>query len=325
MIKRTQQILIGLVAVQIILAVIVFWPRGAVATTGAPLLGSLKATDITAIAIRDDKGVNVKLTRSGEQWVVADSDDFPVQAGKVQPVLDKLVAVKTSRLATQTAASHRRLQVADDTYARKIDLTTNAAPVTLYLGTSAGGTNVHVRLAGQDQVYVASDLATYTVNADAASWIDAAYQTVLMNDIVSLNLVNANGTFSFSRPISGTWSMAGLAAGEILDQQAVTNTLSLLTNLRMTRPLGKTEKPEYGLATPTATVTFKTSQNGGEQTIVLKVGSLDTAENAYSIKSSMSPYFVRAAAWSVQELTQKARTAFLKLPPTPAPAAPPQK
>jgi hypothetical protein len=302
------------------------------------LLGEIKAEDITSLAIRDDKGVSIRLARQGDpstgsgqvKWVLPEADDYPADGTKITPVLTRLVGLKNNRLVTQTAASHKRLKVADDDFLRRLDLqTSGGASRTLYLGTSAGARATHVRVSGQDQVYLSGDLAIWDVNADSASWIDTAYFSVPQADVVAFTLGNANtvtasgGQWSLTKDAQGTWTLEGLAAGEQLDTNKVTALLNLVTSVRMTRPLGKTEQPAYGLTQPAAMVTLKTRKEDQEKTYTLTVGAQDAQDNSYVVKSSESPYYVRVAEYSVKELVEKKREDFL-LVPTPTPATGPQ-
>ena len=119
---RLHQILIGVLVAQLILVGLVFFlpkPGQAAAT---PLLGTLKAEDITSLVIRDDKGTTLKLAKSASGWVLPDAGDFPADGAKITPVTVKLAALKTGRSVAQNEANFKRLQVADDTFQRKVEI-----------------------------------------------------------------------------------------------------------------------------------------------------------------------------------------------------------
>ena len=50
---QLQKILSGLLALQVVLAAAVFWPRKAVETAGGPLFADVAAANITAVTIAD--------------------------------------------------------------------------------------------------------------------------------------------------------------------------------------------------------------------------------------------------------------------------------
>lgn len=319
---RLHQILIGLLAVQLILVGVVFaWPRSGQAAA-VPLLGALKAEEITSLAIRDDRGASIRLAKAGEGWVVADADDFPADAARITPVTAKLAALKAGRSVAQNAANFKRLQVADDTYQRRVEIGTAGGAYILYLGSSAGGRATHVRLSGQNDVYIASDLAPFDLNADAASWINTSYLEVAQADVMTLTLKNASGEFVFEKNAQGQWTMQGLEPGELFSTNNFSTVLTYASSLRMTRPLGKSDQPAYGMAQPSAIVTLKTKKDNQEKTITLTIGARDATDSTYIVKSSESPYYVKVNDYSVNELVTRGKANFLQQP-TPTPAATP--
>lgn len=320
---RLHQILIGLLVVQLILVGLVFFlpkPGQAAAT---PLLGAAKAEDITSLVIQDDKGTRIKLAKGASGWVLSDVGDFAADSAKITPVTVKLAGLKAGRSVAQNEANFKRLQVADDAFQRKIEIgTSGGASYTLYLGASAGGRATHARLGGQKDVYIAADLAPFDVNADAASWINASYVEAPQADVTSLTLKNAQGQFVFEKNAQGQWAMQGLAAGEQFSANNFTTVLSYASSLRMTRPLGKSDQPAYGLAQPAAVVTLKTKKDSQEKTITLTIGAKDATDSTYIVKSSESSYYVKVNDYSVSELVTRGKANFLQQP-TPAPGGTP--
>jgi len=134
---------------------------------------------------------------------------------------------------------------------------------------------------------------------------------------MSIALENANGRFSFTKDEAGAWTMDGLQAAEILNESAVSGLLGRVSSLRMLVPLGKEEKPSYGMDVPGAVVTVR----AGDETTVLTIGAQGGEDNAYAAKSSASPYYVRLAEYAAGDWVDKTRDDFLTLPPTPEPAS----
>jgi hypothetical protein len=316
-ITRTQQILIGLLVAQLVLAAALLWPRPATSSGGEPLLG-LKTSDITSLSITDDQGKTVKLAKQGDQWVAPDAGGYPADASKVTPILDKLTAIKTGRLVAQTSQSLPQLQVADAKFVRKVEIQGPNGAKTLYLGSSAGGGTSHVRLGGQDNVYLAGNLGTYEIDSNITSWIDPVYVKVTPDDVQGFTLKNASGEFVFTKDSQGKWTMQGLAPGEAFNENNVVSTVEQLSSLRMARPLGKTEDLSYGLAQPLAVATLLVKSGDQTKPVTLTVGSQDSADKSYVVKSSDSEYYVRVPDYTVQALLERKREAFLQQTPTPA-------
>jgi hypothetical protein len=308
MMKRHNQILAGILVVQIILSVFVFWPRSAATGASEPLFLELEASDIVALTITDD-------------WVLPDADDYPAQADKITPLLDKIVGLTTGRLVTRTDASHKRLQVSPDDFACRIDFeTADGTKRTLYLGSSPSYGATHFRVEGQSETYLTSELSIWEAKAEAASWVDTAYLSVPQDGITKLTLESANGTFTFIKNDEGKWTMDGLAADETLDEAKVTSLIGQAASVNMIEPLGKEERAAYGMDEPNAVVTVET----GDKTITLRVGAKEPDANRYIVISSESPYYVRVYEYSVRDFVEKTRDDFLQSPPTPTPEGTPK-
>jgi hypothetical protein len=331
--NRRNQILAVILALQVVVAVVVFWPGAAVSqTTGAPLLANFKAADVVDVVVTDRDGNTVEMAKSGEDWVLPKRDNFPVVSSRVTDLLSKLEKVNTNRLITKTEASHKQLQVAANDFNRKVEvkLKDNTAH-TVYIGTSGGGSASHVRADDQLEVYLTGDVLSFDVNALESNWVETLFFTVPQTATVGITLQNAQGTFEFDRPNGDSeWAMKGLAADEILVQNNVLGVVNQVTSLHMESPLGKTKQDTYGMDKPQAVVTLKTTDNGQEKTYTLTFGAKLEEEKQsasgdklyyYVAGSSESPYYVRISDYIGDALVQKKRGDFLPAPPTPTPAA----
>jgi hypothetical protein len=315
--NRLQQILAGILAVQIVFIAVAFWPRATAPGAGAPVFSNLEVGDIIALIITDPDGNSIELRKQDEGWVLPDADGFPADALKVSPVLEKIIGLTTSRLVTRTSASHKRLQVSADDFVRRIDLeTADGEQHTLFLGSAPQYGAMHFRVDGQNETYLTADFSTWDTRAEPAAWIDSSYVNLDEASVSKITLDNVNGSFTFARDEDDAWTMAGLGSDETLDQAKVNSLVSRATSVSMERPLGREEQPEYGLDQPGAVVRLETA----DKTITLRVGVLDPEEQTYVMKSSESPYYVQVAQYSVQELVEGTRDGFLQLPPTPTPA-----
>ena len=316
--KRHNQILAGILVIQIILGIAVFWPRSAATGASEPLFPNLAAGDIVALSIVDADGDSIILRQVTGNWILPDADDYPAQADKITPLLDKIVGLTTGRLVTRTDASHKRLQVAPDDFVGRVDFeTADGTKRTLYLGSSPRYGATHFRVDGQSETYLTNELSTWETKADAASWVDTAYLSVPQDDVTKMTLENANGTFTFTKDAEGNWTMDGLATDETLDEDKVTSLIGRAALVNLIHPLGKEELAAYGIDKPNAVVTLET----GDKTITLRVGAKDPEANRYVVISSESPYYVKVYEHSVTDFVEKTRDDFLQALPTPTPEA----
>jgi hypothetical protein len=317
--NKQNKILAGILALQIVVAAAVFWPKPTATVSGGSLFAGLAADKITRLIISDATG-QVQLSEGANGWVLPQADDYACQAGKVQPLLEK-------RLVTQTSASHKRLKVADQDFERAIEFElADGTRHKLYLGTSAGYQATHVRVKGQDNVYLASGLSVSDAPAQASGWVDPTYFSVLQDQVTALTVENKNGRFELEKNEAGTWTLKGLAAGETANENNIKSLASRAASIVLTQPLGKKEQAAYGLKTPSAVITLKArDQSGAVKTFTLRVGTKDEQDNSFVVISSESPYYVRVSSFTVQDFVEKARDYFLQLPPTPTPALAPTR
>jgi hypothetical protein len=224
----------------------------------------------------------------------------------------------------ERAAADERLKVAPNEYDKLVEYElADGTTHQLFLGTSPNYSATHVRADNQATAYLADNFPSSDWSPSASAWVDRNYLSITPSEVTDLVLVNPQGQFEFTQ--SGTtWSMAGLAEGETLDQDAVQSLLDGVSALNLVEPLGKQEKAEYGLATPSAILTVTSKGDAGEKTVTLTVGAQSAADKTYVVRSSESPYYVRVSEYSVGNLVSKDRAALLVQPTaTPAPTATP--
>lgn len=315
--SRFNQILAVILVAQIALAAFVLWPRAAASSGGGPLLPDYKAADVTGLTLSDSEGNKLALAKSGDNWVLPEADDYPVDSAKVTPLLDKIEKIRTNRLVTQTEGSHSRLKVAAGDFTSLVEIQLkDGASHKLYIGSSAGAAATHVRADDNPEVYLAGDINSFEASPQAGSWVDTLYFTVPQTATTSLTLENANGTFEFTKD-GEQWTMPGLAGDETFNENNFTSLFSQASGIRMTRPLGKEEDPAYGLDNPQAVLTLKTA----DKTYTLSIGAKDDTDNTYVVKSSESPYYVRVGEGLITTFLEKKRDDFLQAPPTAEPGA----
>ncbi|MGD1993507.1 MAG: DUF4340 domain-containing protein [Anaerolineae bacterium] len=314
--KRHHQILAAILVVQVILSVVVFWPRSAATAEPEPLFPDLSADDVVALTVVDAVGETVTLQKADGEWVLPEADDYPVLGERVTSLLEKIAGLTTGRLVTRTEASHRRLQVASDEFQRRIDIElTDGTRHTLYLGSSPRYGVTHFRAAAQNETYLSDTLSSMDAGATASAWVDTTYLSVPQEEVTTVTLENRQGTFVFSQDEEGNWTLDGLDPDQTPDQAAISAVVRKATTVTMVAPLGTEAAPEYGLDDPNAVVTIETADGA----ITVEVGAPGEDENTYVAHSSESSYYVLASQTAVGSLVDSAREDFVTEPPTPTP------
>lgn len=321
---KTQRILSALLVVQVILAVVVFWPRGAASAESGPLLPDLAPEEVVSLTIEDNQGMRTQLLRQDGGWIVADTGDFPADGEKIEPILTKIAAIRSNRLVTRSSDSHRRLQVANDVFARRIELEMqDGTSQTLFIGSAPNPSGTHVRRSDQNATYLTGEIASWEVNAAKSGWIDASYISLNRDEITAITLQNESGTVQLEKGEDGAWTLPDLAEGELMEESQVNSLISRISSVRMVEPLGTTSQPEYGLDEPQAEVTIFTEDSEDQSTrmYTLLVGTKDPDDDNYFMKWSDSDYYVKAAAFNADNLVTWVRQGFIQVPPTPEPSA----
>lgn len=319
--NRLNRILAVLLVLQLVVAAVVLWPRPVASGEGASLLPGFEADKVVGLTIADANDRVLALAQKDGDWVLPDADDYPAEEEKVTTLLTKIEALKADRVVTQTAASHKRLGVAEDGFERRIDLEmADGSRQRLYVGNSPPLQAAHIRADGQDQVYLTSELAAQDVGADAAAWVDTAYLSVPREQIVHFTIENAQGTLDLTK-YGETWNLTGLAPDETLDENKVNTLLTRVSSVTLLEPLGKEQLPAYGLDDPLAVVTVDMDDG---QSYVLRVGAQDPEDNTYVLTSSDSEYFVRVREFVAQNLVEYGRQDLLAPTPTAVPEESPE-
>jgi hypothetical protein len=315
--KRHQQILAGILIVQIILGVVTFWPRSGSAGAAQPIFPDLKVEDIVTLTITDDQGAHIVLKRSGDNWGLAEAGDYPANASTITPILEKFTQLDTATLVARTESSHKALQVGDDSFVRRIDIgMKDGTTHTIYLGSSPRYTATHFRVAGQDETYLTAALSSWELSTGASSWIDTTYRTIDATTVTEVTLQNANGTFKLVKTDDDQWTLANLTGDEIINPTATSDIVNKVTRISLQRPLGLEEDASYGFTDPAAIVTLTTDDG---VIYALYVGAKFDGTN-YAVKASESPYYVAVTEYNVKTLIENDRAAFMQEPtPTPTP------
>lgn len=318
--KRRHLILTGVLVLQLLIMLVVFWPRPAEVGGGEALFPNLDPEMVVSLSIVDDQGGRLELQRVAGEWVLPEADNYPAKSSAINPVLQALASLDTSTLVARTEASRERLQVAEDDFIRRLIFEQeDGSGRILYLGTSPRYSAAHVRREGQEEIYLTDKLSAWSLNTTAAGWVDTTYFAVPQEEVIEIEVRNEQGNFTLVRDGEGAaaaWTLRGLEETETLATNEVTTLVSRVTAVNLLRPLGRTEQDEYGMEEPAAVITLRTA----DEDFTLTVGAHDPDSSSYVVKSSTSPYYVSVSDVNVQPLVERVRDDLLEAETTPTPA-----
>ena len=222
---RLDNILLLALAVQLLLAVAVFWPRQEAGQKLAdtPLL-SIESADIDRVSI-DDTNSAVVLVRDDDGWTIPDYHDLPVSASRIETLLETLPNQERGWPVASSAGAVERFEVGEDNFQRKIEYFEDGDSADiLYLGTSPGFRKIHVRPTDSNTVY-SIKFNAFDAPTQPAEWLEKTLLQV-KEDIQSIRGLD----YGLSR--SGeAWVDA---QGNTADEEEARKLLNGMTNLRVT-------------------------------------------------------------------------------------------
>lgn len=311
-VNRTNRLLAALLVVQVVLGAVVFWPREA-AVGGGLLFANREEAEIVALAIADGDHKRVALAEQGAEWVLPEADAFPADGDRVAPLLQKIGQLRTGRLVTVTEGSHARLQVGEQKFNRKLQITwSDGSQDTLLLGSTAGAGATHFRLLGEDEVYLTAELTPWDANPAASNYIETQFFNVDSDAITAIVLQNNNGSFNFAKA-NEKWTWEELAADETLDDTALNRFISQVSSVRMIAPLGKERQQAYGLEQPQATAIIMAEIDGAVHEYVLRLGA--EREGNFVFSASGAEYLVTVSEYTAGNLIDKTHADFVEALP----------
>ncbi len=314
---RTNIILSVILLVQVALGAVILVPGLAALedVTGLPLLADFSAEDVTQFSIEDRAGRVLTVARDDSVdsgWVLPDAGGYPALGFPAQDLLNRLAALNADRLIAQTATSHNRLEVGQDSFQRKLTITRqDGDSAVLWVGSATGGSDTHMRVNDDVNVYLAGGIAPWEISTVITSWVDTLYFQAVRDDVTAFSIENANGRFDFVRDESAEvaagetlpFTLADLADDEQFDPESISVVLRNMTGLRIAEPVGTEPGERVDLDSPAVTVTLTVlepventtdandSPATAPQTYTLQFFNVD-GDVDYLAKADNSPYYV---------------------------------
>jgi len=359
--NKRNQILSAVLVVQLILGVIIFFPRSSSqAGRSGPLLANFNPKDVVEVTVKDSNDHQIVLDKSNDgTWVVPTADNYPVQAGRVDVLLQKIQGLQADRLIATNAASQKRLKVDSKDFEKLIVIKrADGKEDQLYMGSSAGANATHMRVNDDSNVYLTSGLASWEAGTLVSSWVDLTYFSVPQDNVTAIKLENPNGTFELTKT-DGNWTLAGLGPDEQLNPDSVMSLVNQVSTVRMTQPISRTQQDTFGMDAPQATITLTVQEQkvtqpaetgAPAQAGVVQLGTpvgteqvsptpsatptIETVETTYTLRlgakldsgdyafiASNSEYYVQVSSATAEAILKWDHTGFLVGQGTPTPTA----
>lgn len=273
------------------------------AAAQGPLLKFSQA-EVSRIRITSGGKQSVVLEKTAKGWRIPSLWDFPAAEFRVSDLLAKLAGLQ-KRLPVATSQSGlKRFKVADDAYERRVTLEGDKGPLaTLYVGESPSFRRVFVR-AGDDKVVYEAEFAPFDVSDKADDWSDRNALHLKEKDVQRIELPG----IILARDEQGAWKLAGLGAGENLDQRAVDDVVRKVSDLNFLSVLGKQDKPEYKQQKPVFQYKVRLAS---DETLTYRISKPEKGDD-YVLKASSSPYYFSASKYTLDGLKDIKRASLIK-------------
>jgi hypothetical protein len=279
------RILSVLLLIQLAVAAWLLMPDDRGPVGRAALLDALSREQLTALTIRDGEGDSVTLTRTTDGWQLPAS--LPIDSSKLDTLLDALLASDPGFAIARSESAAKRFEVAPETFERAVELRTDSAAHTVYLGSSPSFRKIHVRRDGEAEIFVVQ-LNNYDAPASASEWLD---KTLLaLPNPTELEIDGLRLALGGERWLDDS--------GAEVDGETVTSLLTALSSLRVS---GVADEDEAAAAQPLLRV------DGDDSGRKLALTLLhDEAEDRYYLRSDLYDTLFSASAYDAERLRDAA-------------------
>ncbi len=248
---RFNQILAALLVVQIAVAVGIYIEHQQ-PTSNQPQTTLLSVDKNQIDRITLDAGDGKKsalLHKVNGQWQLPNHHQLPADNNRINALLTNLSTTPRGWPVTATAASQERFEVSDNHFKTRVTLARGEEPLqTLYLGTSPGFRQLHLRRANEEEVY-AVKLNSFEFTPEDSYWLD---KTVLQPQGAITALQGPDFTLTKE---SEAWQLKP-NEGELL-KEAADKLATTIAGLSLQSGVDQTiDKPAYELTVKTASESY---------------------------------------------------------------------
>jgi len=255
-------------------------------------------------------GVEVELTRTGEDWKLSKPIEATANQPNVKSLLDNLKSLKATELIDGSKASYGKFGVSDDKALHAVFSKDNGVALDVYFGDS-GGRGQMTRIAGKEGVYATKGYSSFLYARDVKGWRDMAILKFEDTDVTNVTIDNANGSFAFvydkGKTTKNEIKPAKGGSAEPIKNYDESKLVDLVRaykalNADNFADKGKTEA-DVGLDKPVATLQF-TLKDGAKRQV--RVGATSEGSSHW-VKVTGSDEIWSISSWAVEWATADAK------------------
>ncbi|MEA2084795.1 MAG: DUF4340 domain-containing protein [Thermodesulfobacteriota bacterium] len=293
--------LLAILLLQIVLIGYMYRPGKETVAPVVEFFPGIGQDKVSGLIITDNERNSITLKRDKQGWTIEPAG-YPVNGTKADSLVSKLAFLKSTRLVTRTASSRIRLKVDDETFERKIKLLIDdGKSYLIFLGASPGNDTVHVRMEGEDEVFLVKGLSSWEAPTENSAWWKNRYVEMAPEELVGVELINSHGSFKIIKDKDNIWKNTESEEDETVSKEKAEEFLRRAGMISLTKYLGRDEDESYGLKTPVAEIVLQSKQ----KSISLKVGPKDEEGDDHVVKASDSPFYVRVGSYAIKDILEK--------------------
>ena len=289
----------------------IFWPQSSI--EAKLLFADVEQSNFYKVIISGPQGGTVELALENGSCVLPGEGYYICEKDKLGKLLNKIVNVKSKEPVTKKSSSHNLLKVSKTNYDRIIEFSTyDTKSYRFYLGTSSNMQTTHIRIEGDDEVYMISSLSIADVPSSSTFWIDNEYLEIPRSEVVKFSIENSKGSLIFEKR-DEEWYLQGLQDKEKLDMSIFESLLTRAASISIRDPLGKIPLEDYGFENPLATYFLQTQDGEGNvKKYTMLIGA--QYEDAFYFKGSQSDHYIRVEGFEVESLLDIDRKSLIRPP-----------
>ena len=257
--NRQLKMLVGIFGLLLLIVLILENPFGKSddekrAEEAKPLFPDFSIEKVSKIEIIA-KGETTVLAKQNDQWVVATMEDYPADSNGVKDLLEKVAEFDNSRHVSDNPKNRAEYQVDSSGVEAKLFDAEDKTLAHLFVGKNTPGIfNSYVRVADSNDVYVGKGYLQSTFDKGERTWKDRTIFKFEKGNVTSIDIVSPEETIEIRLDSENKWQLLQPNAAAA-NQTEVENLLSYLSELK-TDDFAETEElKEYGLDSPTSSIT----------------------------------------------------------------------
>ena len=201
----------------------------------AYLVSGLNTEDLESIEIKSgDNAFTIK--RSGDKFVLAEKDNYPVDISKINDLISKCLDIKISQIITDKSNNHKDLGVVEE-YAQtviKFIKPDSSVLMGLIIGnTKESGQGTYVRLISNDHVYEAAEIPYF--ETQEINYLKKMIVSIVRKDIEKVTVISPEGQYTLeAQDGSNDIALANIPAGKSLKKTDADSVFNVLSDLNFT-------------------------------------------------------------------------------------------